>query len=205
MIHDDVDAMLYAWLFGQVAEPDGCLLFPGSLDRNGYGRFELREDGARMFAHRYACLKTFGPPPAGAPWALHLCRQKDCFSPEHLEWGSPSKNNGADKRRDGTAAVGEVNARSRLTGAQVVRIRGLSSQGRSAASLGREFGVTAANIAAIVARKTWKDVPEVEVLDGLQPAGDGDGELHGVEVVSARRVLSRAEQIRAVLAAPPVN
>lgn len=64
-------------------DPSGCWLWIGTLTApGGYGRFY---DGSRvMVAHRYAYQRQFGPIPAGHDLD-HLCRNRSCVNPLHLE------------------------------------------------------------------------------------------------------------------------
>lgn len=59
-----------------------CWDWLGSLDDDGYGRF-YRERGYAM-AHRHAYTLLVGPIPAGYELD-HLCRNRRCVNPDHLE------------------------------------------------------------------------------------------------------------------------
>lgn len=56
-----------------------CIIWPRRIDRRGYGR----ASGGR-FAHKVAYEKVYGPVPPGLELD-HLCRNRACFNPEHLE------------------------------------------------------------------------------------------------------------------------
>lgn len=64
-------------------EPNtGCWLWLGSPSKNGYGRFSL---GDKVFyAHRVSYQQFKGPIPQGLQLD-HLCRQRCCVNPDHLE------------------------------------------------------------------------------------------------------------------------
>lgn len=65
-----------------VVLPSGCWQWTGKLD-NGYGRFWLR--GKTELAHRISWLVHRGPLPDGTPHLDHLCRNRWCVNPDHLE------------------------------------------------------------------------------------------------------------------------
>ena len=65
--------------------PDGCWRWTGFTDKAGYGRLKM---GGRSepvgYAHRIAYQLHIGPIPEGAELD-HLCRNRWCCNPEHLE------------------------------------------------------------------------------------------------------------------------
>lgn len=61
---------------------DGCWIWTGSLDREGYGRTRWRGRGYN--AHRYVWLRLRGPHAEGLELD-HLCRVRACCNPDHLE------------------------------------------------------------------------------------------------------------------------
>lgn len=61
-----------------------CWLWVGTKNRLGYGSFRPGAGGRRMRAHRWAYENARGPIPAGLDLD-HLCRNRGCVNPDHLE------------------------------------------------------------------------------------------------------------------------
>lgn len=95
----------------------GCWVWTGSLDRNGYGRFKATICGRKrnFSAHRAAWLCLRG----SIPYPLipdHLCRNRACCNPEHMELvsnsvnvlrGDHSRKKGRSGRRAGVPGCGK--------------------------------------------------------------------------------------------------
>lgn len=71
-----------------VQRDDGCAIWTGATDPNGYGVFAALygDMPAQRFrkAHQWAYEWTRGPVPAGLE-IDHLCRVRNCVNPEHME------------------------------------------------------------------------------------------------------------------------
>ena len=71
------------WLFAQTSTgSDGCIVWQRAQDGRGYGL--VRHDGAHKKAHRVAYELRKGPIPDGLQ-IDHLCRNRLCVNPDHLE------------------------------------------------------------------------------------------------------------------------
>lgn len=66
----------------QARRVDGCLLWQGGLVRNGYAQFSV--NSRAVYVHRWAWEQINGPVPAGLELD-HLCRNRSCVDPAHLE------------------------------------------------------------------------------------------------------------------------
>lgn len=70
----------------------GCWLWQGSLTKpapDGYG--QVRSGGVMEVVHRVGWRLLRGPLPDGLV-PDHLCRTRNCWNPEHIEWVSPREN-----------------------------------------------------------------------------------------------------------------
>lgn len=68
--------------WSKVDKTDSCWLWTGDLRANGYGRFTVGQRG--IAAHRFAWELSRGPVPVGLTLD-HLCRNRACVNPDHLE------------------------------------------------------------------------------------------------------------------------
>lgn len=71
------------WEQVDIKGPDECWPWKGVLDHSGYGRVR-RFGGEKEMAHRVAWEKRNGPVPEGKVLD-HLCRNRACCNPGHLE------------------------------------------------------------------------------------------------------------------------
>lgn len=66
------------------AMPDGCWLWRGATNIKGYGHVRDTKNGPLLSVHRVMYEAIHGPIPAGLE-IDHLCFQRACCNPAHLE------------------------------------------------------------------------------------------------------------------------
>jgi hypothetical protein len=73
------------WRFINVVTPDQCWLWRGAKNQSGYGLLALRTGKqTTQVAHKFVYEALVGPVPAGLQLD-HLCRNRACVNPTHLE------------------------------------------------------------------------------------------------------------------------
>lgn len=130
-----------------------CWWWTAGVNETGYGRIQTKNGPSR--AHRISYELHKGPIPQGMG-VLHRCDQPGCVNPDHLFLGTPA-DNAADREAKGRNRPprGEGQRSAKLTENQVREIRAASGKQRDIA---KRFGVTQANVWAILARKTWAHI-----------------------------------------------
>jgi hypothetical protein len=75
--------------WAKVVKSDGCWLWTAALSTGGYGRAYF--DGRVQQAHRISYELLVGPIPEGLH-IDHLCRERHCVNPSHMEPVTPGEN-----------------------------------------------------------------------------------------------------------------
>lgn len=85
--------------WSKVDRTDACWIWTASCQPTGYGQFMVRENGKskNKYAHRVSYELSFGPIPDGLH-IDHLCRNRKCVRPEHLEAVTCKENVSRGKR-----------------------------------------------------------------------------------------------------------
>jgi hypothetical protein len=68
-------------ILAAVTPVDGCWIYTGGLNHDGYGRLKI--DGKMQFAHRVVYTAAHGPVPDGKE-VCHSCDVRSCVKPSHL-------------------------------------------------------------------------------------------------------------------------
>lgn len=87
---------------------NGCHMWTGYISRYGYGQISVKE-GRTVKAHNLAWQIAYGDPPEGL-FPDHLCRNKACVNPEHIDWVTAAEN----ARRERATRPASTHCRSGL-------------------------------------------------------------------------------------------
>lgn len=89
-------------LWQRVRKTEGCWEWEGSTTKAGYGQIFNGSPGqnSMTYTHRLAYELLVGPIPDGLE-IDHLCRNKVCCNPAHLEPVTPAENRGRANRAPG--------------------------------------------------------------------------------------------------------
>lgn len=139
------------WL--NVRKGDGCWLWHGSKDKDGYGVFKGEHDGiVYTKAHRYSFVIHKGPIVTGLS-VCHTCDVPACVNPAHLVVGSTAFNM-ADKIAKGRSRVlfGANQPRAILNEDQA---RAILNDPRPHAQIAAEYGVAIPTISSLKTRVSW--------------------------------------------------
>jgi hypothetical protein len=119
-----------------------------------YGRF-CPTRRKSMAAHRLMWQLVHEMPIPQGHFICHRCDIPYCVNPAHLFLGT-HHDNMEDRQNKGRtkAPQGEQSGHAKLSEADVYAIRGALK------TLAEQYGVTTANIQAILTRRTWKHLPE---------------------------------------------
>lgn len=133
----------------------GCLEWTGLRNKFGYGRHYVNRQ--HVAAHRFAYARANGPIPKGLQ-VCHSCDNRACCEPSHLFVGDAFDNMG-DANAKGRHAHGGRHGRSKLTEADIPRIRALLAAGLSQQAVADVFGVDQTQISRIKLGQLWGHVP----------------------------------------------
>lgn len=126
---------------------DGCQVWVGPRQRNGYGLVWCRD--RQRLAHRVAFEAKHGAIPDGL-CVLHRCDNPPCVNPDHLFLGT-KLDNARDAMRKGRTLRGQDNGNAKLSASAVRQIRAVyAAGGGSQRALAAKFCVSQSQIGKIV-------------------------------------------------------
>lgn len=73
-------------------QPDGCWEWQGNKTTNGYGKWQRGPGHSERAVHRIAFEHYRNTPIPQGMQLDHLCRNRVCLNPDHLEVVTPSEN-----------------------------------------------------------------------------------------------------------------
>ncbi len=150
---------LVEWALTQCISVDnGCLLWTGFVNENGYGRVRL--GGKLVFLHRLVYENHHKIKLNKIVCICHVCDTPGCVNIRHL-WAGSNLDNVADREAKGRNVVkkGEENSCSILKEREVREIRDILSSGAmNGREIGNAYGVHHSTIHLIKKNKNWAHV-----------------------------------------------
>lgn len=98
-------------LLRRATESGACLLWARAIGSSGYGNITVSIPGGGMrssSAHRLAWIARNGRVPSRDEQIDHLCRERRCINPDHLQVVSPSENSRLVGARTRTASAARL-------------------------------------------------------------------------------------------------
>jgi hypothetical protein len=140
----------------KVQKTEGCWLWTGGRNSNGYGTFGLNGTKSTA-AHRFSWELVNGSIPHGM-WVLHRCDVRHCVRPSHLFLGT-RQDNTDDMLGKGRQTRGVDKALAKLTDEIVRTVRSRHAAGGvTLTALAAEYGVSLQVMWMAVTRRTWRHV-----------------------------------------------
>lgn len=144
-----------------VTKTDGCWLWTGATNENGYGVLSAPKGMPRL-AHRMSYELANGAGSAAGLMVCHNCDNPPCVNPAHLFLGT-NLDNVRDMQAKGRASrvprvVGAAHPQAKLSDANVLAIRQRRAEGELVAALAAGFGLSVSAINRIVNRHTWRHI-----------------------------------------------
>lgn len=133
-------------------ETDGCVLWPHSVNRGGYG--QVNYHGKNDRAHKVACELAHGPRPSPDMEVCHSCDNRRCVNPRHLRWGTRVENM-QERDQRGRTLKGTDQWQAKLTPGNVREIRRLLKTGSSQQVIADQFNVGRGAVQDIHKGKNW--------------------------------------------------
>lgn len=143
------------FLLNSVQQPNGCWVWSGTCQRDGYGSLSINSKPVRAHIFSY---KTFVGEVTKDLCVLHTCDNPLCVNPDHLWLGTRAENNAdrAAKKRSADSK-GEKHNQAKLTADQVAAIRKDSRQQKTIA---QQYGVSQSCISRIKSNNVWSHLGE---------------------------------------------
>lgn len=139
------------WLYVDKTAPNGCWVWTGFKDKDGYGK--IRVGKTSIGAHRVSYELANGPIPDGL-LVLHAneCNNPSCVNPAHLRLGDHDENM-RDRVEAGHYLTGERHVGSKLTEAQAREIKNATGTLKEVA---QRFSISESQAGNIRRGDQWK-------------------------------------------------
>ena len=144
----NTQALIDRLLDKTVAAPNGCRIYTGCTQSNGYTKASYK--GRRVYTHRLMFLLTHGELPAGKD-VCHSCDQRNCINPQHLFIGT-RKENMADAVSKGRQAQGAKLPHYVMTPDLVDNLLVRAKNGDLYKDIAKDMGVCPQHVALIARR-----------------------------------------------------
>jgi len=157
--------------FQRVRKTDGCWIWLGGRDKDGYGMFRGTVSGITYKkAHRFSYAYHNGDVTPGMH-VMHSCDNPCCVNPAHLSVGT-NADNMRDKASKGRSRVlkGEQAHTAILTEEQVLAIR---RDPRPHTEIAVDYGVTAQTIRDVKTRRSWAHL-DGEIVKSIRVGNRGE-------------------------------
>lgn len=141
-----------------IPQPSGCWEWSAGTHPQGYGLVGIGKK--KFYVHRLMMCLKLGRVITGKEHVCHKCDNPPCANPEHLFLGDAKKNiKDRDRKGRGRWAVGSRSGQSKLTEADVIKLREMYATGEySFIDLASIHDMTTYAIHAAVVGRTWKHV-----------------------------------------------
>lgn len=141
-----------------VLKTDGCWLWQGQVDKDGYGMYvtTLYNQRTTHKVHKLAFEECVGPVPLGLR-VLHHCDNPPCVKPDHLFLGT-QQDNLLDMCAKGRQARGENHGMRQLNTDDIIAIRRFKQERVPQHAIAKWFGVSEGNVSNILRGKRWSHV-----------------------------------------------
>ena len=139
------------------AGPEGCWMWTGCCDAEGYGVAWGGKTMRKVAAHRLSWKLAMGPIPPGM-CVCHHCDTSGCVNPAHLFLGTHADNMRdmySKKRHPRSGACGEASGKAKLTENEVREIRALHGT-MTYKEIAKQFGIGKTTVWTILSGRTWR-------------------------------------------------
>jgi hypothetical protein len=130
-----------------------CIIWGKYIRPSGYGNAWNYEEKKTISAHKYVYEKRYGKIPEGKA-IDHLCRNRSCVNPYHLETGT-AQDNTLDRDIRGRTAKGSKNGRAKITEGQALDI---FLDKRPYLEIAHSFGIGRDMVSRIKVGRSWGHV-----------------------------------------------